>query len=122
MTSKNKTTSIPDASLVIAPTTVKAYPTNCFPPLDFRFTVSKHSDQNPMIIIFSVPSNTPIPDATNTPVDPTEAFITIVCFLLHLSPMNQKLCSFSYKTSSRSSLILRLSTKQLCLIQKKNSY
>ena len=27
-----------------------------------------------MTILVDVPSNTPIPDATNTPVDPTEAF------------------------------------------------
>ena len=28
--------------------------------------------------LFAVPNNTPIPDATNTPVDPTQALKTIV--------------------------------------------
>ena len=77
MASKNNTTSMPVADFVPVPTEGKEAPTKRSPTSDIRFTVLKPSDQEPMDFLVAVPSNTPITDAINTPVDPTEAFKTI---------------------------------------------
>ena len=68
MTPKKKTTSIHDDSLAPNPTSGKEDPTKHSPPLDVRYTVSNPSDQDPTTVRVAVPSNTPIPDANNTPV------------------------------------------------------
>ena len=48
------------------------------PPLDASSTVSNPLTKYPMTILFDVTINTPIPDDTNNPVEPTEAFKTTV--------------------------------------------
>ena len=78
MAFKKKTTSTPDADLVPADTAGEADLNKCSPPLDIRFNVLNPSSQDLMTILVDVPRNTPIPDATNTPVEPTEVFKTIV--------------------------------------------
>ena len=114
MTSKKNTTSTTNVALVPSPTAGKAAPTKHYPTLDIRSTVSNYLTQEPMTLLVAVPSNTPIPDATNTPVDPTEAFKDISLTSLmpfrisfHQSPMNPKRCFFIWK-SSRSSLLTLL--------------
>ena len=74
MTSKKKTTYTPNDALVPAPTAGEADPNKLYPPLDVRSTFSNPSYQYPTTALVTVPSNTPIPDATNTPVDLTEVF------------------------------------------------
>ena len=69
---------MPDVNVVPAPTVGEADLTKRSPPLDFRSTVSNPLDQDPTTIIVAFPTKTPIPDATNTPVDPNEYFKTIV--------------------------------------------
>ena len=78
MNSNKKTIYTPNATLVPVPTAGKEDLTKWSPPLDVKSTVSNPSDQDPKIILVSVPRNTPIPDPTNTPVEPTEVFKTIV--------------------------------------------
>ena len=86
MTYKNNTISTPYASLVTAPTVGEADPTRCFPPLDIRLIVSNLLAQDPITILVAVPSNIPVPDSTNTPFDPTEAFKTIVSEITYTLP------------------------------------
>ena len=86
MTYKNNTISTPYASLVPAPTVGEADPTRCFPPLDIRLIVSNLLAQDPITILVAVPSNIPVPDSTNTPFDPTEAFKTIVSEITYTLP------------------------------------
>ena len=57
---------------------VKAYQTKLSTLLYVRPTVLKPSDQEPSNILSAVPSNTPILDALNTTVEPTEVFKPIV--------------------------------------------
>ena len=78
MTSNNKTTSTPRKALVPAPTMGKASTTKRSNPLDVSPTVLKPSDQHPTNILGAVPSNNPIPDGTNTAVEPTEEYKPIV--------------------------------------------
>ena len=70
ITSKKKTMSTPVAAL--------EDPTEHSPPFDVRSTVLNPSAQDRTTILVAVPINTPIPDSNNTPVDPTEAFKTII--------------------------------------------
>ena len=73
MTSKKNTLSTPVDALVPAPTEDKVDMTKNSPTLDVRSTVSNHFYQDTTAILVAVPINTTLPDATNTPVDPTEA-------------------------------------------------
>ena len=73
MTSKKKSISTPGAALVPMPTMGETSSTNFSHPLDFRSTISDHLAQDATTILVAVPSNTQIPDATNSPVDTTEA-------------------------------------------------
>ena len=112
MTSKNKTTSTPDTELIPAPTAGEADMNNISPPLDVRSTVSNPLAPEPTTILaitYDVTINSPIPSATNTSVNPTESFKTIVSditesltfrispityqskiFILHLEDINQE--------------------------------
>ena len=72
-----------------------------------------------------VSRKTPIPDATNNSVEPTEAFkISYATSLkpLHSSfqlyPMQPKKCSSIWRISSRNSSIMLTTIEQPCLIQK----
>ena len=69
---------MPNTILVPTPNTGEAVLTKKYHPLDIRSTISNPSSQYQTTILSSVPRNTPIPDATNTPVDPTESFKTII--------------------------------------------
>ena len=95
MTSINKTTPMPESALVCAPTTGEAAPTKRSPSLDFGSIVSNPKAQYPMTIIVAITINTPIPDATNTPVDTTEAFKTIVSDITDTLPY--LIAPFSYE-------------------------
>ena len=77
---------MPDVNVVPAPTVGEADLTKRSPPLDFRSTVSNPLDQYPTTIIVAFPTKTPIPDATNTPVDPNESFKTIVSDITEALP------------------------------------
>ena len=59
--------------------------------------------QDTTIIIVSVPSNALIPDATNTPIDPTEAFKTIIFEIIEYLPF--LIAPISYETKT---LLLQL--------------
>ena len=78
MASKKKTPSTSNNALVPKPYTGEVAPTKCSPPLNVRYTVSNPHSKDPTIILVAVPIKNPIPDTTNTPVDPTEALKTIV--------------------------------------------
>ena len=78
MTSNKNTKSTPDAYLVSETTTARAALTKHSPPLDSSSTFLNPLAQDPITVLFSFPSNTPIPDATITLVDPTEEFKKIV--------------------------------------------
>ena len=123
MTYKKNNPSMPDATLVPASTAGKADPTKRSPTLDARFTVLIPLAPDSMTIHFltsDFPSKTPIPVPTNTSVDPTETFKTIVSninqslpflvapisyepetLLLHMEDLNQELidASYNYKTA-----------------------
>ena len=98
MTSNNKTTSTPRKALVPAPNLEKVSQTKHSNPLDVRPTVLKHSDQDPTTILGAVPSNTPILDATNTAVEPTEDFNTIVSNTIESLPFISDTISYEPKT------------------------
>ena len=74
MISKKNTTSTPDDALVPMATVFKAATSIIHHSLDARYTVLNLSSQDPNTILVAVPRNNPIPDATNTPVEPTESF------------------------------------------------
>ena len=78
ITSNNKTTSTLNKSLVPAPNMGKASTTKSSNYLDVRPTVLQHYYQESTTILGAVPSNTPILDANNTTVEPTEEFNSIV--------------------------------------------
>ena len=132
MTSNNKTMSKLDATPVLSTNTDKAYPTKPSLTLDVRSTVSNHLDQYPTTILFSVTIDNTIPDSTNIPVQPTEAFKNIISYitealpfliapisyepetvLLHLEYINQDIIvtTATYKSSvpyTRKSLLLAI--------------
>ena len=60
-----------DVTLVPAPPVGWVAPTKQSPPLYVMPTVSNPLAQDPTAINVTVPKNTTIPDATNTPFDPT---------------------------------------------------
>ena len=78
MNPNNKTKSTLDYALVLETSACKTARTKCSPPLDVRSTVSKPSAQYTTIIIFAATSNSPIPGATTTPVDTTDALKKII--------------------------------------------
>ena len=86
MNSKKNTTSNNDANLVPAPTAGESAPTKHYNTLDVRSTTSNPSYQYPMTILVAVPRNTPITDVTNTPVEATEVFKTIVSNITEALP------------------------------------
>ena len=86
MISKKITNYTPNASFVPVPTAVKAGPTKCYPTLYIRSTVSNPLDQYSTTVLVYVPSNTPIPYATNPPIEPTEEFKTIVSYITESFP------------------------------------
>ena len=77
---------MPDADLVPVSNVGEAALTKHSPPLDIRSTALKPSAQYPMDVLVAVTSNTPITYANNTPVDPTEAFKTIVSDIIESLP------------------------------------
>ena len=98
MISKNKNTYTPDAALVPVPTVDVADTNKCSLPLDIRSTVSNPSYQYPMTLIVAVPRNKLIPDATNTPVEPTEVFKTIVSNITESLTFLVEIISYEPKT------------------------
>ena len=66
------------ASLVPDPAMGEADPTKLSPPFDVSSTFSNPLAQFPITILADVLSSIPIPDATNSPVEPTESFKTII--------------------------------------------
>ena len=89
MTSKKKTTSMPDTAPVPAPNTGGEALTKRSPPLDTRSTVSDLSitDKTTTLALFYYDyRNNPTPDATNTSVDPTEKFKTSVNDIIEVIP------------------------------------
>ena len=87
MNSKNKTMYMPDAAPIPAPTLGGLDPTKCSPPLDFISTVSRPSGPDPtstLAIPSDVPRNNQTPVTTNTLVDPTEAFKTVINDIIEL--------------------------------------
>ena len=74
MTSNKRTTPTTNYSIVPEPTKGQSDTTKDSPLLDVRSTVSNPLAQYPTTIVADVPSNTPTPDATNTPVEPTKVF------------------------------------------------
>ena len=98
MTSKKKTMSTTNPRLVPAPNLGEAVPTKWYPTLDFRSTVLKHLAQDPTTIRVSVPRNTPIPDANNNAVEPTELFKAIVSDITEALPFLTEPISHETKT------------------------
>ena len=83
MTPKKKTASTPDAALVPEPNAGGADLPKSSPPLDIRSTVLNPQDTDPTTIIALT---SPIPDATNTSFDHTEAFKTSLNNIIEYSP------------------------------------
>ena len=103
MISKKITNYTPNASFVPVPTAVKAGPTKCYPTLYIRSTVSNPLDQYSTTVLVYVPSNTPIPYATNPPIEPTEEFKTIVSDITDALP-----CIISLISNEPETVLLHL--------------
>ena len=90
MTSNKNITSTSYAALVPPPTLGEESPTKCSTTLDFRSNFSNPLalDPTPILSLTSaVPRNISIPDATNTSVDPTEAFEITVSNITEALPL-----------------------------------
>ena len=69
---------MPNAALVPATTMGEVDTTKLYPPLNIRSTASIPLDKHPTTILVSFPNNIPIPDTTNSPVEPIKEFKTTV--------------------------------------------
>ena len=90
MNPKKKTMSTPDADPIPAPTMHEEEPTKYYPPLDFMSTESRTSGPDPtnnLAFHSNVPRNTPNPITTNTSVEPTESFKTVINAIIEAIPL-----------------------------------
>ena len=86
MTHNKKIMFMPNVALVPAPTAVDAAQTKQYPSLHSRSNFSNPLYQDLMTILYDVPRNTPIPDANNTSVEPTEVLKSIVSDITEALP------------------------------------
>ena len=68
---------MPNTDPVTSPNAVDTAPTKYSPPLDVRSIALNPLSQDPKTILVHFHINTPTPDTTNTPVEPTEVFKSI---------------------------------------------